>query len=526
MARNPENGVDGTLRLIGGSLDNREAFLRRVPYVVVAVLGITLGFLPGGTIDYPNFWASLVVLAAFIAIEAIRWPGRPAWRHLASALAYIAFVSLLVQAQGGVILSGSFSMSLLAVLWVALYGRRSAAAVIVAASLVALVWLSELVDQPQAIVVRKAVVWFAITVAIVVAVHLLRARFVRVSNQQKVSATHTAALASALQALTKVRTQQAVLDTATRLAAELISGEPEGRRRASYFVIESETAHMVSQYDESGMTISAAHWPLSAHPLLERAVETLSPVVERIEPDDLGTDVRSALNAAEITQGAWVPVNHLGHLHGVLAVVGRGAPMNEQVVNLMVSLGDLMELALDNAIANEELERQARLDPLTGLANRRGLASATPRDNRFVVIAADLDGLKEINDTLGHDAGDAAIARFAEHLRAAVRPEDVVGRVGGDEFVVLLCGATPEVGRAVAQRILLSLRGSDGPTLLRASIGLAASTPGVAYEHVAAQADRAMYRAKRAGGMQWVEWTAEVERWADRHAAALADSQR
>jgi diguanylate cyclase (GGDEF)-like protein/PAS domain S-box-containing protein len=161
------------------------------------------------------------------------------------------------------------------------------------------------------------------------------------------------------------------------------------------------------------------------------------------------------------------------------------------------------------------LENQARQDPLTGLPNRRGLMERLPRalnrserqSGAAVVMFVDLDRFKQVNDRLGHEAGDALLRECAERLVAAVRRTDIVARLGGDEFVIVLENVqAPEMhARQVAEKIRRSLAEPmvlDGvPVAVSASIGVVvhheeAATP----EELIARADRRMYRAKHGGG--------------------------
>jgi diguanylate cyclase (GGDEF)-like protein/PAS domain S-box-containing protein len=161
------------------------------------------------------------------------------------------------------------------------------------------------------------------------------------------------------------------------------------------------------------------------------------------------------------------------------------------------------------------LERQATQDPLTGLPNRRallaGLTRALERADRagleIGVLFFDLDGFKGINDRYGHDAGDYVLKQFAERLLACVRATDIVSRLAGDEFVVVLEGlrdGAAESGKVAAQ-ILDSMQApiefSGQRLALGTSIGLsiyrAGDTSGA--ERLLSAADQAMYEAKRGG---------------------------
>lgn len=142
-------------------------------------------------------------------------------------------------------------------------------------------------------------------------------------------------------------------------------------------------------------------------------------------------------------------------------------------------------------------------DPLTGLANRRALDAvlAARAGVEASVVAVDLDHFKRINDTRGHAAGDAVLVELARRLRVAVRESDVVGRVGGEEFVLILPGAPLEVSERVAQRIVDSVRSEPfivpgGALEVTASVGVAMGPLGPGTLEAA---DRALYDAKAGG---------------------------
>jgi diguanylate cyclase (GGDEF)-like protein len=154
-------------------------------------------------------------------------------------------------------------------------------------------------------------------------------------------------------------------------------------------------------------------------------------------------------------------------------------------------------------------EYEVRHDTLTGLGNRMLLAEQTRRvlapGLPAAMLLLDLDGFKEVNDTLGHDAGDRLLETVADRLRSAAEPHDVLVRLGGDEFVVLLPGV-PGAAEAVAaaERIRVGLRRpiviADLPVEVDASIGVAlAPEHGTDLSTLLKRADVAMYDAKRSG---------------------------
>lgn len=175
------------------------------------------------------------------------------------------------------------------------------------------------------------------------------------------------------------------------------------------------------------------------------------------------------------------------------------------------ALADLAEQA-------EQLKALAFQDPLTGLANRKLFHDQLAASLRGTgagtvdVLLLDLDDFKEVNDILGHHAGDEMLTEVARRLRSCVRPDDTVARLGGDEFVVLLTGS-PEPD-AIAERIVDSLNVPmwiDG-TMLRPSLslGLASAGPDVAASELLRQADVAMYAAKAAGKNRYMRFEPEM----------------
>ncbi len=160
----------------------------------------------------------------------------------------------------------------------------------------------------------------------------------------------------------------------------------------------------------------------------------------------------------------------------------------------------------DTARARRELERRAAVDALTGAHNRASIMEALSSELEVSaetgVIYVDLDQFKSVNDTFGHAAGDEVIVHVAGCLKAAMRSSDELGRMGGDEFLVLLRGvANLEEAMRAAQRISDAVRGSyvfpDGCFHLRASVGVAfVEDPTVTAEQLVERADAAMYRSK------------------------------
>jgi diguanylate cyclase (GGDEF)-like protein/PAS domain S-box-containing protein len=166
-----------------------------------------------------------------------------------------------------------------------------------------------------------------------------------------------------------------------------------------------------------------------------------------------------------------------------------------------------------------ELRHVADHDPLTGLLNRRSFAAAMEGlpereagQGRGAVLVIDIDGFKQVNDSLGHARGDELIVAVAAALRGRLRESDRVARLGGDEFAVLLPAADREIAELVADNLVDAVRGEEivvpgrPPRLITISVGVATlgDRAGVDPDAVLTAADFAMYEAKQAGGDRFV----------------------
>ena len=159
---------------------------------------------------------------------------------------------------------------------------------------------------------------------------------------------------------------------------------------------------------------------------------------------------------------------------------------------------------VESRLSSERLVQMATMDTLTGVWSRASLTYAVNHMSRGDCVALiDLDHFKNINDTLGHDAGDTVLASFAAHLRAGVRDRDMVGRLGGEEFVVVFPATTIEGAYDVLSRLRASWQTSS-PLPITFSAGIAGVTGLDGDSRSAGQtalksADALMYAAKSAG---------------------------
>ncbi|MCU0758893.1 MAG: diguanylate cyclase [Steroidobacteraceae bacterium] len=192
-----------------------------------------------------------------------------------------------------------------------------------------------------------------------------------------------------------------------------------------------------------------------------------------------------------------------------------GLPASMVTAAVFVALG-VADRLREQRVALTEAERRAQTDPLTGVLNRRSLLErldaaclrAQARGLPISLLFIDLDHFKSINDTFGHQAGDACLLAVIRPIQAELRQSDVIGRYGGEEFVVILSSADAAAAQAIADRILqrvadLQVEGFGAPIRLTCSIGVASSeTLGVWGEQLISRADGAVYAAKNSGRNQ------------------------
>lgn len=204
---------------------------------------------------------------------------------------------------------------------------------------------------------------------------------------------------------------------------------------------------------------------------------------------------------------------------------------HQRIVDACAHLG---ALAIERKEARAQIARLAYYDVLTGLPNRshlRDLISdaikACSADQHVALAFLDLDNFKDVNDTLGHSAGDELLVQFAQRLRAQIKAGDILGRLGGDEFVLILPNHDASEATLVASRITESLVApiKIGPRQvpMSASMGISIYPDNAAdIDALIQQADAAMYQAKRAGRSTWRLFSAEMNGLAKQRLALSA----
>ena len=188
-------------------------------------------------------------------------------------------------------------------------------------------------------------------------------------------------------------------------------------------------------------------------------------------------------------------------------VPARGA------IEAVTRAAELAAVVLLRERSDELLTYAAHHDQLTRLPNRHGLLThvgrMAPREDEIAVMFIDLDGFKNINDQHGHAAGDFVLTALAERFASLTRPTDLVARVGGDEFAVVVGASSNETSASeaagwIAERILetfsIPIESEWGDLMMTGSIGVVVVDPSADIQKAIAGADRAMYVAKSAGG--------------------------
>jgi diguanylate cyclase (GGDEF)-like protein/PAS domain S-box-containing protein len=221
-----------------------------------------------------------------------------------------------------------------------------------------------------------------------------------------------------------------------------------------------------------------------------------------------------ALNACPHLRGrpsgacaaACVPVTFMGRALGVLhATSPDGKSLSPEQVGQLTTLATQAGARIGTVRAFQKTQLQAATDGLTGLINRRTLearvrelmAAHTP----FALVLADLDRFKQLNDTHGHEAGDRALRLFSQVVHSIVRSEDIVARIGGEEFVIVLPGLDETQAVTVLERLRTALGKShtgDHPAFT-ASFGVSDSSHGSTLEEILRVADQGLYVSKQTG---------------------------
>ncbi len=301
------------------------------------------------------------------------------------------------------------------------------------------------------------------------------------------------------QRLARHASRLAALDCATDIRCEVV--------RAACDIADMESALLVSQTD-TGSERTA--WGPHSDRLRGLAPQTLAQIagwvqsmasVYTVGEPGVGFAGHDDLFAAGAEAFVALPVHRTRDPGGVLLLVdSQPIALPTEDVELLELLALQAGSALQMAGAMTELHQRAERDPLTELGHQAtfqaALRSACSGRRALALMVVDVDNFKQVNDTLGHQAGDDLLVRCASVLGADLRDGDRLYRIGGDEFAVLVDGADESEAVTMAERLRTAVAALGGPTV---SVGVAGRARDEDHEALFARADAALYAAKHEG---------------------------
>lgn len=330
----------------------------------------------------------------------------------------------------------------------------------------------------------------------------LIASSIRESSDRRHRAQEILLLEETAKVLASSRTLSGVYSAVARTAALIVSAPGDVVRTAAVLLREGNEMVSVAEFAASGMREPGRRYPLQAdgtmRHVLDDREQRSGPLHASVRPRD-SRDARVQLVEAVLT-----PMVVDGEVIGVLMVASPdGASFTPEQMRLCAATAQLAELGVINARQHAALQANAATDPLTGTRNRRAFEGALQSLPRvpFAIMAIDVDSLKPINDEYGHEAGDLVLRTAAQVISEIARSGDIIARVGGDEFAVVLLALEPGEALAVGERIRLAMHGATVPRgRVRVSVGVAIGAPGSDAHSVWRDADAALLHAKREGG--------------------------
>lgn len=469
---------------------------RALPVVGIAgVAFATIGISAGGT-----NWALVSLAAAYTALlagaaRAVRWHNLPPAALLVLPVGCDGLIAMLRHAQGGST-SGYGALTILPVVWAALALGRRAVLLLIGCTASVLVFPIVFIGAPD----YPSTGWRGAVLLTVVAgvVGLVTDRVLTEQHRlAKLAGERARALDRILRTQRTIATTEPdleqVMATVVSEAIELTNAEgavveiPDGGDIVYRSVAGSATSFLGLRQPAAG-SISGL------------CIETGNPLVVA----DCETDARVDAEACrEIGARSLVvvPLVNDGRTAGVLKVFSSAAgAVGADEARVLGLLGHVIGTGLARAELVEMLAEHAQTDKLTGLSNRRSwddqLARAMHRAVRagdpLSVAICDVDGLKRVNDEQGHAAGDALLQAVAGTWRGAARLGDLVARIGGDEFAILLYGADESTAEAVLERLAAHL-----PDGCSAPGGVAEWDGSESAAELLERADEQMYERKR-----------------------------
>ncbi|ETD30100.1 EAL domain-containing protein [Williamsia sp. D3] len=284
--------------------------------------------------------------------------------------------------------------------------------------------------------------------------------------------------------------------------------------------VETAMVTRVDEFDSTRLSLEAVTGPrgdgfdvpAGNHSLMGYTMNTADVVVcpDRLAETRFPTEVMKSYG---LRSGVGIPIAGATAPWGALSVHSADArDYADRDITFLQTVADVLSAAIRRIELDRQVRQRSMHDPLTDLPNRalayacidEALERAEAADTHVAVLLLDVDDFKLINDSLGHEAGDLALVRFAQRLRTAVREQDVVARLGGDEFLILCeevrdIAEAQQIAHSITELLGAPYAHGSAPTPLSASIGVAVSEPGSSRRELIHRADLAMYRAKDMG---------------------------
>jgi diguanylate cyclase (GGDEF)-like protein len=481
-------------------------FVRAFIFIMLAAAAQASVALPPGPSDPGLYWLSLAIFVACAASIFLPWQRFPRWAILIPTLAYLVSVTLLlisggtdpsVQSTAG----GLSALVLLPVLAMALYYPGLYTVIVVGAAMVSLSVVGVAVQSSAATDIRRLFLWAAVAAVVAVTVHHLRRSLEGKVRDSAELARLGRLMNGATQSLTSLRDPRDVIAQGTLAMFELAGSGFSG---ASYVRVSDGVVTQEAVADGRG-TIPTSYL-LKDDPYIRAVVDNGEALITRLERTAMGPTLRSVTDHTDATRAALLPVMVNDQLHGIFEIDSREAPFSEDVLARCHAMANVVELALGNALAHQELEIQANTDPLTGLSNRRGLGIYLEGDRRtqpMGILVLDIDNLKAINDAHGHDVGDRILVAVARAAAGVLRAGDLLARTGGDEFLAVVADADESIARRVSDRMTEAIaRVTVQGVGASVSVGFACCGKNGDIDRLRQQADEAMYEAKHVARRQ------------------------
>jgi diguanylate cyclase (GGDEF)-like protein len=400
----------------------------------------------------------------------------------------------------------AFGLLYAGVIFRALYGSRRRALVFIAAALAA--FFAAFLFAPLLGGSGK-LSQFAQQVPGVPVIGVLAHLIAAASTRQERASARERILSRVGTSLAMAAGRQAICDQSVQAARALLDGLEGAWAAVSTMQPQGQTIVAIAGDAPPDIVAGRRIDPLAMPAAMQVAIRDGYPVYAEPPPDaQPGAARQFSLSGG---RSMLLPLRTQDQLLGALVVTTDGEVPSE-VKDALEVLASQVALGLANAALTEDLRHRAFYDALTGLANRallldrteHAIARARREGHRIALLLIDLDKFKQVNDTLGHAAGDRLLVAVADRLRTCARAGDTPARLGGDEFALLLEAIdTLDDATAVAARLLDALRApvsfEDGELWPQASIGVAVWSGQADVDALLREADAAMYTAKRTG---------------------------